>query len=419
VDFRRYYDPDYAKLELEKLWLKTWLFACREEDIPNVGDRVPFELGPLSFLVVRSAENEFKAFYNACLHRGTKLCAGRSSGRSIKCPYHAWEWKIDGSLKHIPSHWDFRSVNSKDLSLREVMLGRWGGFIFVNADPNAPPLKEVLSVIPDHFEGYEIESRYTAGHFRKLVRANWKVTQEAFQESYHVIGTHPEAIPYNGDSQSQYDVWKTKNGHVARMTTPSAVPSLHAGADATTLLAAEVYAKVVRDWHYPDAGLPVIDPARNIRAQVAEWHRSVQTQYFGNVPDATDTVMIDSILYYMFPNFSVWMSESNPFVYRFTPHRSDPEMSYLDVRMLRRYKKGATRPASAPVIEIGPDESIAEKAPVFGVLGFIFDQDMNMTPKVQQGLKAADPTRHYATLGNYQESIIQHWHETYDEYLAR
>ena len=171
--------------------------------------------GAAFFSIVRSAEDEFKAFYNSCRHRGTKLCAGRSSGQSIKCPYHAWEWKIDGSLKHIPSHWDFRSLISKDASLREVRLGRWGGFIFVNADPHGPSLEDALSVIPDHFEGYEIESRYTAGHFRKLVRANWKITQEAFQESYHVIGTHPEAIPYNGDSQAQYDVWKTKNGHVA------------------------------------------------------------------------------------------------------------------------------------------------------------------------------------------------------------
>ena len=77
------------------------------------------------------------------------------------------------------------------------------------------------------------------------------------------------------------------------------------------------------------------------------------------------------------------------------------------------------RPPSAPVIEIGPDESIAEKAPEFSVLGFIFDQDMNMAPKVQLGLRAADPARHFATLGSYQESIIQHWHETLDEYLRR
>jgi phenylpropionate dioxygenase-like ring-hydroxylating dioxygenase large terminal subunit len=418
VDFRRYYDPDFAKLELEKLWSKSWLFACRDEDIPEVGDRVPVEVGPLSFFVVRGP-NGFKAFRNSCLHRGTKLCTAPSSGASIRCPYHAWEWRIDGSLKYIPSHWDFKSTVARDTSLREVKLGRWGGFIFINADPDAAPLEEALSVIPDHFKGYDIENRYTAGRFRKLVRANWKICQEAFQESYHVIGTHPQAIPYNGDSQAQYDIWASKNGHVGRQATPSSVPSMHADESATALQAAEVYAIVARDWHYPDAQLPVLDPKRDPRAQIAEWHRSVQRQYYGSALDLPDAVMIDSLLYFMFPSFSVWLSETLPFVYQFTPHATDPEMSYFEVRFLRRYRPGEARPASAPVINIGPDESIAKLAPGFGALAAIFDQDMDNVPNVQLGARAADPSRNYATLGDYQESIIQHWHQVIDECLKK
>jgi hypothetical protein len=129
--------------------------------------------------------------------------------------------------------------------------------------------------------------------------------------------------------------------------------------------------------------------------------------------------MIDSLLYFMFPSFSVWLSETLPFVYQFTPHATDPEMSYFEVRFLRRYRPGEARPASAPVINIGPDESIAKLAPGFGALAAIFDQDMDNVPNVQLGARAADPSRNYATLGDYQESIIQHWHQVIDECLKK
>jgi nitrite reductase/ring-hydroxylating ferredoxin subunit len=133
VNYKRYYDEGYFKLELEKLWLKSWLFACREEDIPKIGDRVPLEVGPLSFFIVRSNEDEFHAFYNSCLHRGTALCAKLESSGSIRCPYHGWEWNNDGSLKFIPSHWDFMSMTRANGSLREVKVARWGGFVCINA----------------------------------------------------------------------------------------------------------------------------------------------------------------------------------------------------------------------------------------------------------------------------------------------
>jgi phenylpropionate dioxygenase-like ring-hydroxylating dioxygenase large terminal subunit len=417
IDYTRYYDPEFAKIEFERLWSRTWLFACREEDIPEVGDRVPFDIGALSLFIVRSEPDRFQAFYNSCRHRGTKLCTAPGGGASIRCPYHAWEWKLDGSLQFIPSHWDFRSVDPKNGGLREVLLDRWAGFVFVNLDRGAPPLAEALSVIPAHFAGYDLENRYTAGRLRKLVRANWKTCQEAFQESYHVIGTHPEAIPYNGDSQAQYDIWSGENGHVGRQVTPSAVPSMHAGADADEVSAAYAYAEVARDWHYPEFEMPTIDPGRNVRTQIADWHRRAQEKYFGNVLALPDAIMVDSILYFMFPSFTIWLSETLPFTYRFLPHEDDPNMSYLEVRLLRRYPQGTPRPPSAPVIEVGPDESVVEKAPVFGALGVIFDQDMDNMPKVQQGMRAADPERHHSMLGTYQEAIIQHWHKVLDKYV--
>jgi phenylpropionate dioxygenase-like ring-hydroxylating dioxygenase large terminal subunit len=418
VNFRRYYDVDYFKEELEKVWKKTWLFACREEDIPKVGDRVPFDVGPLSFFIVHSKADEYKAFYNSCIHRGTILCDKSESSSVIRCPFHGWEWNNDGSLKFIPSHWDFKDVTPANGALREVKLGRWGGFIFINADPNCGPLEEALSVIPEHFKQYAPERRYTAARYRKLIAANWKASQEAFLESYHLYATHPEGVPFNGDSQSYYDIWTTPQGAVGRESVPSGVPSMHAGPEATAVSAAEVFAQVQKMWHYPDAELPVIDPKKDVRAQIGAWHRKVYEQTYGRRYDAPDTVMLDSNLYFMFPQFCIWLSEAVPFSYQFTPHPTDPEKCYFDVRLLRPCVEGKPRPPAAPVVEVGIDESIAKLATGFSFLGMIFDQDMRNLPRVQRGMRAADPARHYETLGTFQESLIQHWHELMDRFMA-
>src|SRR5262245_38247921 len=73
----RYIDAAFAKREEEKLWTRTWQFACREEHIAEVGDYHVYDIGRHSFIITRVAENDIRAYYNACLHRGTKL---RASG---------------------------------------------------------------------------------------------------------------------------------------------------------------------------------------------------------------------------------------------------------------------------------------------------------------------------------------------------
>jgi phenylpropionate dioxygenase-like ring-hydroxylating dioxygenase large terminal subunit len=417
VDYTRYYDPEYFKLELEHVWKKQWLYAGREEDIPEIGDRMPLDVGPLAFFIVRTGADEFKAFYNSCLHRGTQLCAKRESGSSIRCPYHAWEWTIDGKLKRIPSHWDFPELTRLNASLPEVKLGRWGGFIFINADPDARPLEEALGVMPAHFAAFKPETRYTKARFRKEMAANWKIAQEAFMESYHLYATHPEGVPFNGDSQSQYDIWTTPTGAIAREAVPSAVPSMHADASATPKAAAEAFLMVMQAWHYPNAELPELDPAQDIRKQTAEWCRKTYEETYGRKNTQPDAVMLDNALYFMYPHFCMWLSEGVPFNYQFTPHATDPGKCYFEVRLMMPYAEGEPRPPSSPAIEIGLNETIAEKAPAFSFLAMIFDQDMHNMPLIQRGVQAANPAAPYSRLGSYQESMIQHWHELLDRQI--
>ncbi|WP_303758719.1 aromatic ring-hydroxylating oxygenase subunit alpha [Sphingobium yanoikuyae] len=419
VDYDRYFSPARAKAEQDHIWSKNWLFVGREEDIPNVGDRMPLQVGPHSWFIVRSAPDAFKAFHNSCLHRGTMLCAKHESAETIRCPYHAWEWNVDGRLKRIPSHWDFPELTRLNASLPEVKLERWGGFLFINADKDAAPLRDALGPMPEHFAQFRPERRYTAARFRKLVKANWKISQEAFMEAYHLYATHPEAVPFNGDSQTQYDIWQGEHGHVGRNASCSATPSMHAPSDATVLNAGQMFAQAMRDWHYPDAAVPQIDPKGDVRAQLGEWHRAVATQFYGRPIDLADAIMMDSFLYFMYPHMGLWLSESVPFTYQFLPHETDPEQSWFDVRLLLPCPEGRPTPPSAPAVVLDADQSVFQHCPDFGFLGFVFDQDMSNMPLIQKGAHSADPASPRTRLGAYQEMIIQHWNKVMDDQIAQ
>ncbi|HKQ82895.1 MAG TPA: aromatic ring-hydroxylating dioxygenase subunit alpha [Steroidobacteraceae bacterium] len=418
VDYARYFDPKFAAEELEAVWKKCWLYACREEDIPNVGDRVPLHVGPLSFFIVRTTATEFKAFLNSCLHRGTMLCAKPASGASIRCPFHGWEWNIDGKLKKIPGHWDFPEITRVNGSLPEVKLERWGGGIFINADAKAPPLAEALGPLPKHFEKFQLERRYTAARFRKEIHANWKIVQEAFMEAYHLGTTHPEAAPFNSDVQAQYDIWPGKPWPVARNASCAANPAVDAPPEATAYTAGQMYATAMKEWHFRDAELPVLDPSQDIRTQLGRWHRQQFESTYGRPTESADAELMDSLLYYVFPHSTFWLCEAVPFTYQFTPHPTDCEKSFFEVRLMRPQPQGGPIPPSAPVVELGPNDSVFTNVPAFGFLGFVFDQDMSNLPLVQRGLHAADPKRFHTRLGAYQEMIIQQWHATIDEHIA-
>lgn len=420
--FERYYDRDYAEREYRKIFLKTWLLAAREEEIPNVGDRIPFNVGPGSFLIVRSAPDQFKAFFNACRHRGAMLCLKKESGESIRCPVHGWEWKIDGDLKNIPSWWDFQGLTRVQSTLREVRVSRWGGCIFINADPDAPSLEEELGPIPTHFKGFDIENRYTAIRLRKLIRANWKAGQEPFQEAYHVTSTHgPFAASLVGDTQAYYDIFKTGPNQVGvgRNIANSGIPSMNAGPEANTVAAANIWIHAMIEFLYPGEAPFEVDPSKDTRKQMADWHRAMQLKHYNRKVELPDTAMVDVVVYFLFPNTFLHLSEMLPYIFQFTPHPNDPQLCYMDLRVLLPYRAGDARPPAAAPIELGADQQVPEHAPRLGFQAHVLQQDIDNMERIQRGARAADPRAHYQHLALYQEMIVRHWHSTYDQYMAR
>ena len=91
--------------------------ACREEEIPKVGDYQIYEIVGKSLIVTRTAPGEIRAFYNSCLHRGRKLVTVPGSKSEFRCPYHGFAWNCDGTFKENPIPWDFPQWKDRDLSL--------------------------------------------------------------------------------------------------------------------------------------------------------------------------------------------------------------------------------------------------------------------------------------------------------------
>lgn len=419
VPLSRYYDRAFAELERERLWKKVWQFACREEDIPNVGDRVSYTVGMLSFVILRSAPNEFRAFNNACLHRGTRLCDGQGSGESLRCPFHAWEWKLDGSLKNIPSRWDFPQVSDAQYKLPEAKIGTWGGYIFINPDPNAGPLSDALGVLPEHFKRAPVEDRFTVIHIRKKVRANWKITMEAFLEAYHVIETHSDSLGFTGDASTQYAIWDDGKSHISRLITPLGIPSPHLGEQASPEAAGNMTFQALA-MAMPGVPVPKVDmnSALPPRAQIAAWRRQMMSAALGrDFSTWADTMLVDTIEYHMFPNFCPWFADGLPLVYQFLPDGDDPNVSVMNVRLTLPLPAGGVRPTSPPIVHLDYDEPFNTK-PEIGLLSIIFDQDMSNLPRIQLGLKAAADGHAFATFGRYQEQRIAHFHEVLEKTLG-
>jgi phenylpropionate dioxygenase-like ring-hydroxylating dioxygenase large terminal subunit len=419
IPFSRYTDPAFARLEMERLWTKTWQMACRAEDIPQIGDRVPYDVGTgLSLIIVRSGADEFKAFYNSCRHRGTRLVNAPGSGQVIRCPFHGWQWKPDGTLDNVPCRWDFEGVSAKSHGLPEVRVATWEGFIFVNPDPDAPRLEPVLGVLPEAFAGRGHADRYTFAHASKKIRANWKTVLEAFLEAYHVIETHADAAPFTGDANTGYEIWDTGPGHVSRLITPSAVPSPHLGDGASAQVAADGVAMFFA-MAMPGAPTPQFDTSKgHARAQLAEWRRGLMGQALGrDFSRHCDSELIDSTQFHLFPNFCPWFGDGLPLVYQFLPYGDNPNESVFNVRLTAPLPAGGVRPPSARISHLDFDDCFSDKAPEFGPLAHVFDQDLGNLPMIQRGMHSAKPGSGRQTLGRYMEQRIQYFHNVLGQVL--
>ena len=411
----RYTKAEFASAEYERMWSRTWQFACREEHIPDVGDYYVYDVGPISLIVTRVGENDIRAYHNACLHRGTKLRYSGTEGSAseFRCPFHGWSWNVDGSCKTVLCDWDFPHVDKQEFALPRAQVATLGGFVFVNVDPEAPSLEDYMG--PEalaHFKAWKLEDRYVYCHVKKRLACNWKLNQEAFHEAYHVLATHPQVSPSNGDANSQYDFY---GDHVNRFISTLGVVSPH------------LYGKigeqdvlnqfVMGDPSAVAGSERVLQEGETARSAMAKLFRSTfEAANQVDLSEVSDSELLDCFSYSLFPNMFIFPGISLPMVYRFRPDPRDHRKSFFEVLFLRPVPAEGTRPEPAEMVVLGDDQSFTEAEGMDSGFGQILDQDTDNLFLQQEGLEAS--MKKSLTLGNYQEIRIRHFERAIDRYVA-
>jgi phenylpropionate dioxygenase-like ring-hydroxylating dioxygenase large terminal subunit len=419
----RYTSAAFKALEDEKMWPNVWQFAAREEDMPEPGDTVVYDIGDKSFLLIRQQDRSVRAFYNVCLHRGRKLKLESGPTINLRCPFHGMTWNNDGSMKEVPCQWDFKHLEGKDMSLPELKVDRWQGFILVTENHGLPSFRDWVGPGVEHFDNWRLDECFTAAWVGKVIPANWKAVSEAFMEAWHSVVTHPQILGFTADANTRYDLY---GDHMNRAITASAALSPHlkgkdqfhvfkALADFTGTGDARARRGGVQE-NEDLRGFSPDDPwlARKVLAESGREAFGAATGLDFSV--ATDSEMLDNLTYNVFPNWSPWGGFAPNILYRWRPLQ-DADHCLMEVRLLMRIPKGEKAPKSAPMHLIPDGEPFASAGHLIGTaLAGVFDQDMANLPYVQQGMKGSHNKR--IELGHYQETRIRQFHRTMDKYIS-
>ena len=192
-----YVSEEAFHFDTQVMLKSVWLYACTVAHVKNPGDFFVFELANNSIIIVRGRDNEVRAFWNSCRHRGAKICL-EQKGRAprLTCPYHQWTYGLDGKLLAARSmEADFAKG---DHGLNPVALENVGGLIFICMADAPPPIERVKADIAQQIAVYDLERLKVAVQDDYIEDANWKLVMENNRECYHCDVGHPELISVLG-----------------------------------------------------------------------------------------------------------------------------------------------------------------------------------------------------------------------------
>lgn len=412
----RYFDPGFMRSEWNGIWTKCWTCAGRISDLAHPGSWLRYDLGSESIIVVRGADGIVRAFYNVCQHRGRRLVS-EEFGRNptFVCGFHSWVYGLDGANRRVTDREFFKEgALCGNLSLRQVRCEIWGGFVFINMDPNAEPLLDFLDAIPDMLAMYRMEDMHIVKDVRIAIDCNWKVACEAFLEPYHVHITHPALLPAVDEVHNQYDFYR--NGH-GRLVTPLGIPSPRERDQSSITPALAFMLK--------EAG---IDPgsfhgtASDVRAAIREAKRKDDNPFGLDYAAFSDAQLTDDWNPSIFPNMAFNAFPEAVQVMRFLPHATDSCKCWFDVWIL----VPETKPGIRPPANFGVEEDVDVSGSVRPKrrhttqerpdVGDVLAQDISNMPMVQQGLISQGIATGVRL--SEQEQRIQQFHAEIDRRLA-
>jgi phenylpropionate dioxygenase-like ring-hydroxylating dioxygenase large terminal subunit len=389
IRLERYTSREFFELEIEKVWKRVWQLACFEDDIPNVGDWIRYDIVGISTIVVRSAPDKISAFYNACRHRAAALCLDPcgSAADGFYCPYHGWGYDLDGRVTSIPARWDFPQLEgNSDLRIPAIQVDTWDGFVFINLDPNARPLVEHLGAMPEHFARWPFASRWRAGWVAKIQPVNWKAAQEAFMEAYHLPATHPQALPSDPKPNDQVKL------ALLPQVALDAIDEMRASREARDRLS----------------------PASKV---YAETHLDVLSENASRLAFERDGNFDTGVIYFLFPNMHPWGDFDPGWCYRFRPNGTDPQTSIMEVFCFLPVAPGTEPPPPAQLRWLKADQPWSDAVDSLGPTSFFLNQDEESLIRQQIGFHSTPLTG--LSFSKQQESNPRFLHRRIDDFIAQ
>lgn len=416
MDPARYYARDFMDTEWERLWTRVWLIGGIESDIPDAGDYTVFRIGRESILLVRQDDGSVRAMYNVCAHRGNLVAQNdRGSVRQFTCAFHSWQYGLDGRCTSLTDRETFNpELIRQTPALKPVHCATHAGLIFVNLADDPPPLPEQLGLPDGYLETYRLDEMRCVRHVVSEWSANWKTGVDAFYETYHLHAVHPETQAVMDDMGVQVDLYP--NG-CSRMLVPIGAKTQRQPDQASLNPGLE--------YLLSDAG---IDPstftgnAADVRAAIAQRKRERSEELGLGYERFTDGQLTDSWATGIFPNVQIGLHPEGAFLMRFLPHPTDPERFYYDTMTLIRpiHHPNYSLPAWMGLPEgtdtsgeIRPDTEYVPMG-VSPNLGLVLDQDSELLPMVQQGIRSRGFD---GAIWGEQEQRLRHFHVELNRYL--
>jgi phenylpropionate dioxygenase-like ring-hydroxylating dioxygenase large terminal subunit len=421
-----YISPEFLALEKARLFPKVWQIACRLEEIPKVGDFVVYDIFDDSILVLRTGpgENDIRAHFNVCQHRGRQLKEGcGNAGELIQCPFHGWRWGLDGALMRVRSRENWEGCQDFDdaaLALKSVKADIWAGWVWVNMDPDAEPLHDYLAPVPQFLDGFLLETLRFNWYSTVRLPCNWKVALDAFSEGYHTEATHPQMTKY-GLSDFPTRAFGRHGMFYADQGPASADP------DGTTpaIDARKInlqYVQEINDTlgamftrHGVAAAQQVLErlppsaTMMEVGAAFMAAHREVTEAAGAQWPvDLTPQQMVDAGTdWHIFPNSIVLPTIDGALWYRARPDGDNPNSCFYDIWSLGRY---------APGTEPRVERQYFDNPAAFKGQNFFLEQDLTNMRMVQKGMRSRGFTA--ARTNPVQETSISNFHRALREFVG-
>lgn len=387
--------------ELATVFARSWLLACPLSDVARPGDAFPFAVGREPLVIVHGPDGEIRAFYNVCRHRGRQIVTRPRNVKSLFCRFHGFDWNLDGTVRDIPDRSCFEGYATDDeLVLPGIRCEVWGGFVWINRNPDAEPLAEFLGVVAPQLEAYRLEEHALVEDLMVEWDCNWKIGADAFQEGYHGPVTHPQLQHFLEDSEDMpMDLYDLHNRGLYKIGAPCHRLPEEDRVRAHPMLKA-MAAGVGVDADQFEGRL------EEMRLEIQKGRRRVLTERGCDVSALSDDQMTDDHHFFVFPNITLNMFAERFSVFRYMPHPTDPAKMTFWLQRFERVGPNEERPARPPTTYGAGRE--------FRFQNEVYNQDAANVPWVQAGVYSES---FKGMLFNTQERRLRHFYKSLDDYL--